>query len=76
MNMINFWLLGSVIVALDIFYTLHDDPIAQYKYKQLDDIAKFGIFVQLGLLCFIGSWLILAWRLGTYLYINYLRRRK
>lgn len=76
MNLMNFWLLGSVIVALDIFYTLYDDPIAHYKYQQLDTLAKFGVSIQLGIACFIGSWLILVWRLGTYLYINYLRRRK
>lgn len=76
MILIKLWLLGSVIVALDVFYTLHDDPIAKYKYNQLDSMAKFFVSIQLGLLCFIGSWLVLGWRLGTYLYINFLRRRK
>ena len=75
-----FWLLGSVIVALDIYNTLYDDPIACMKYSCLSGLEKFFIVLQLAALAFLGSWLIVLWRMLTWLYIikirKYFRRRK
>ena len=69
-----FWLLGSVIVALDIYLTLKDDPIAMIKYSGLDNFEKFCIILQLSAIAFLGSWLIVLWRVSTWLYIIKIRK--
>ena len=75
-----FWLLGSVIVALDIYQTLNDDPFAKMKYSGLDNFEKFCTILQLSALAFLGSWLIVLWRVLTWLYFikfrKLFRRRK
>lgn len=75
-----FWLLGSIIVALDIYLTLKDDPIAMIKYSGLDNFEKFCTILQLLALAFLGSWLIVLWRALTWLYVikfrKLFRRRK
>ena len=80
MNFEVFWLLGSVIVAVDIYLTLKDDPIAIIKYSGLDNLEKFCTVLQLLAIAFLGSWLIVLWRALTWLYVikfrKYFRRRK
>lgn len=74
MNFEVFWLLGSVIVALDIYLTLKDDPIAMIKYSGLDNFEKFCTILQLLALAFLGSWLIVLWRVLTWLYVIKIRK--
>lgn len=69
-----FWLLGSVIVALDIYQTLKDDPIARIKYSGLDGFEKFCVILQLSAIAFLGSWLIVLWRVLTWLYVIKIRK--
>lgn len=69
-----FWLLGSVIVDLDIYLTLKDDPIARIKYSGLDNFEKFCTILQLLAIAFLGSWLIVLWRASTWLYVIKIRK--
>ena len=75
-----FWLLGSVIVALDIYQTLKDDPLARMKYSGLDNFEKFCTVLQLSVLAFLGSWLIVLWKVLIWIYVikfrKHFRRRK
>lgn len=71
---ITFWLLGSILIALDIYYTIKDDPNVNYRYNIMSTTEKLTTFTQLFILCIIGSWFIVIWRIITILLIKYLRR--
>lgn len=74
-DFIAFWLFGAVLVALDIYFTIKDDPNVNYRYNEMTTTQKLITFIQLFILCGVGSWFIIIWRIVTTLLINYLRRK-
>lgn len=74
-DFINFWLLGSILVSLDIYFTIKDDPNVNYRYNMMTTNEKLITFAQLFVLGIVGSWFIIIWRVVTILFIKYLRRK-
>ncbi len=73
-SFIKFWLIGAVLIAFDIYFTIKDDPIVNYKYNNMTTTQKLLTFAQLFTICVIGSWLIVIWRIIIFILIKYLRR--
>lgn len=74
-DFIAFWLLGSILVSLDIYFTIKDDPNVNYRYNIMTTNEKLLTFAQLFILCGVGSWFIIIWRIVTILLTKYLRRK-
>lgn len=74
-NFIKFWLIGAILVAIDIYFTIKDDPTVNYRYNEMSTTQKLLTIAQLFILSVVGSWFIIVWRVVTILFIKYLRRK-
>lgn len=74
-NFIKFWLFGAILIAIDIYFTIKDNPNVNYRYNEMSTKQKLLTFAQLFVLSVIGSWFIIIWRVVTILFIKYLRRK-
>lgn len=74
-NFIKFWLIGAILIAIDIYFTIKDDPNVNYRYNEMSTTQKLSTIAQLFVLSVVGSWFIIIWRIVTILFIKYLRRK-
>lgn len=72
---VRFWLIGSILVAFDIYFTIKNDPCVNYRYNEMSTKEKLLTSAQLFVFCVVGSWFIIIWRIVTILLIKYLRRK-